>query len=476
MAGAFGVFRTELAALAQQHFGPGLDARHLPGSWSSTANSLEYAAFLAADTLFVVDDFAPGGSSSDVTRYHREADRLLRAAGNHSGRQRMRADGTLRPMKPPRALIVSTGEDVPRGQSLRARLLILDVSKGDIDEGRLTACQHDAAAGLYAGAMAAFVGWLAPQLDDVRRRWPSDLAAIRAEVTANGQHARTPGIVADLLLGWRTFLLFAQNVAAIDERQAKSLADRGRRAIEAAADRQAEHQQANEPAAHFVRLLAAALASGRCHIARLDGCKPTNSAAWGWRQGEPQGQLIGWLDEELILLEPDAAYAAVQRFSGDQGEAIAVGSSTLRKRLHERGYLAKTDPARETLTVRRKIDGTARNVLILRPLSLPAENPTNPTTAPESANAASTSECRVLDSEPDKPDIDPGKPDNGDGRKPDNAVGCCRLASENPTSGNGDGASGCGPLVGNVGFSAGVENDSQGNSESAADGRERFVF
>src|SRR6185503_10786184 len=94
--GPTGVFKSELAALAQQHFGAGLDARHFPGSWSSTGNALEATAFALKDAIMVVDDFAPCGSTSDVQRLHREADRLLRAQGNHSGRQRMRADSSLR--------------------------------------------------------------------------------------------------------------------------------------------------------------------------------------------------------------------------------------------------------------------------------------------------------------------------------------------------------------------------------------------
>src|SRR5262249_44034411 len=120
LSGPTGVGKTELVALAQQHYGASMDARHLPGSWASTGNALEGLAFAAADALLSVDDFAPGGTSADVARMRREADRLLRAQGNRAGRQRMRADGTLRPAKPPRGLILSTGEDVPRGQSLRA--------------------------------------------------------------------------------------------------------------------------------------------------------------------------------------------------------------------------------------------------------------------------------------------------------------------------------------------------------------------
>src|SRR5262249_21269148 len=76
LTGPTGSGKTELAALCQQHWGAGMDARHLPGSWASTGNSLESLAFAAKDALLVVDDFAPGGGTHDVQRYHREADRL----------------------------------------------------------------------------------------------------------------------------------------------------------------------------------------------------------------------------------------------------------------------------------------------------------------------------------------------------------------------------------------------------------------
>src|SRR3712207_6256827 len=108
---------------------------------------------------------SPVGSSYDVQRWHKKADRVLRAKGNASGRQRMRPDTTLRPEKPPRALILSTGEDVPRGQSLRARMLILELGLGELDWRKLTRCQQDAANGFYAQAMSAFVRWLADRYE-----------------------------------------------------------------------------------------------------------------------------------------------------------------------------------------------------------------------------------------------------------------------------------------------------------------------
>lgn len=105
LAGETGAFKSELAALHQQHFGAGMDRRHLPGAWSSTGNALEVLAFVAKDMLLVIDDFAPQGSAADIARYHAAADRVFRAAGNHAGRGRLDSTARLRDPKPPRSLV-----------------------------------------------------------------------------------------------------------------------------------------------------------------------------------------------------------------------------------------------------------------------------------------------------------------------------------------------------------------------------------
>lgn len=262
LAGATGNFKSELAALAQQHYGASMDARHLPGSWSSTGNALEGVAFAAKDALFVVDDFAPSGSVADAQRAHREADRLLRGQGNHAGRRRMRADGTLRPEKPPRGLILSTGEDVPRGQSLRSRLFVIEISPGDVRRDRLTVCQADAAAGRYAQALAGFVRWLAPRYEDLRGRLRQEAAHLRDRARTDEQHARTSGIVADLAIGLNYFLDFATESAAITVAERDDLARRCWAALGQTAATQAEHVGAAEPCGQFLRRRTAGRVAG----------------------------------------------------------------------------------------------------------------------------------------------------------------------------------------------------------------------
>ncbi len=109
LVGPTGAGKTEIAALVQQHHGAEMDSRHLPGSWLSTDNALENLAFLAKDSLLVVDDFSPTAGQHEVQALHRKADRLFRAQGNVAGRGRLRSDGTARPTRPPRGMILSTG-------------------------------------------------------------------------------------------------------------------------------------------------------------------------------------------------------------------------------------------------------------------------------------------------------------------------------------------------------------------------------
>jgi hypothetical protein len=245
---------------------------------------------------------------------HREADRVLRAQGNRAGRQRMRADATLRPSRPPRGLLLSTGEDVPRGQSLRARLFVIELAKGDISAANLTAAQHDAAAGLYAASMAGFLRWLAPRYADVRAGLRQEHAELREWALAggDGQHARTPGIVADLALGVKHFLDFATEAGAVAAAERDALAKRCWAALGEAAAAQAGHVEAAVPCGHFLRLLAGVLASDRGHVAGPNGDAPDGAERWGWRlttagvgdhaRDEWRAQLhrVGWVDAEDV--------------------------------------------------------------------------------------------------------------------------------------------------------------------------------
>jgi hypothetical protein len=191
LAGTSGVFKSALAALCQQHFGAAMDATRLPASFASTANSVAAMAFHAKDALLVVDDFAPTGLQGD-RELHSVAERLFRSAGNQQGRSRLSNGADLCTLQAPRALVLATGEDIPKGQSIRARLLIIEVAPGDVNCADLTECQNAARQGQYAASMGAFLVWTANQHDRVQRQFREQAQEIRKQGRGRAIHARLP--------------------------------------------------------------------------------------------------------------------------------------------------------------------------------------------------------------------------------------------------------------------------------------------
>ncbi len=370
--GLTGTFKTELTALAQAHFGAGFDGRNLPANWSSTANALEKQAFLAKDALLTIDDFSPTGSQSDVARAHRDAERLLRAQGNRAGRERMRTDGSLRPAYYPRGLILSSGEDAPKGHSLRARVFFLEVTKGDVRPAALTVAQQQAGDGSYAAAMSGYVRWLAPRMDGLKTELAKLKRTLRDRATRHATHRRTPDQVAALAAGLHMLLQYALEVGVITSAEQADLWERSWTAIGEAAAKQGGLQETEDPVTRFGELLSAAVASGHAHLADAKtGKVPREPQRWGWRCETPgtnftcdewqsQGERVGWVSDDALFLEPDAAYASVRKLARAQGDNLSMAKRTLYKRMGERELLVSSDKDRSTkrLTVAGEVRAT----------------------------------------------------------------------------------------------------------------------
>ena len=366
--GRTGTFKTALAALCQQHFGLAMDASSLPGNFASTANAIEELAFSAKDAVLVVDDFAPTGGVGDKELYG-IAERLFRAVGNHRGRSRMK--GHLVASRPPRALIMATGEEVPRGKSLRARLLILQVHPGDVEHGVLTESQRAGHQGLFAAAMGAYLVWIAARYDQLQECLRTRAIELRGGVHKQSDpiHARLPTTLAELQSGFEIWLRFAVEVGAITDAERNQLQERSEQALDHVGRLQAPYHRSCDPVLRFMLLLQTALATRAAHAADRKGGAPDSPERWGWRKLKgrawvPQGTRVGWVVGDDLFLEPDASYEVTQNIAGT--ERLPVSSQTLRHRLREHGLLASVDPGRQMLLVRRTLEGMARQVLHLK--------------------------------------------------------------------------------------------------------------
>lgn len=344
--GKTGTYKSAITGVLQAHFGPGFDGRSFPINWSGTANSLEKSAFLAKDIVIVADDFCPTGSQGAVSALHQTADRLLRAQGNLGGRSRMNPDGTLKADYYPRGLIISTGEDIPKGASLRGRMLIVEVKQGAVNLEVLSELQNAAAQAILAQVIAGYTHWLAPKMDTLKLQMSARKDELRTKIGKLG-HSRTPDIVASLMVSWEMFLDFAMESGAIDDTQCAELTDRGWEAVKAAAMAQSSHLRSEDPIETFLEMLQSVISSGRAHL------KPLTPI--GMHLNMTDGDMIGWIDDDSVYLNPGAAFATLKRFARDQGSSLLMTQTTLWKRLKEQGMLASVDETRGRNQVRKTI-------------------------------------------------------------------------------------------------------------------------
>ena len=377
LAGQTGVFKTALAALCQQHFGTAMDDRGLPTNFASTGNALQELAFHAKDALLVVDDFAPTGRHGDG-ELQNKAERLFRATGNQQGRSRMSGNGRVNAPNPPRALVLGTGEEVPQGHSIRARLLILNLRAGEVDRATLSECQRAGSEGRLAASMAAFLRWIAANYEEVQRRLQSRVLEIRSKGCGSAVHARIPSALAELQAGWETFLNFAQEANVINATEKKDLEVRNERALAQLCVLQAAYQSASGPGPRFVAMLQGALACGRAHLADRRGNMPDQPELWGWHRKPigggwiSRGVRIGWVAGSNVFLDPQASYLLAQDLAG--AERFTGSERSLRGNLRECGLLVSVDAGRQMVLVRRTLEGSPRQVLHIRACDLLVAN------------------------------------------------------------------------------------------------------
>ena len=371
LAGRTGVFKTVLAALCQQHFGAALDATNLPGNFGSTGNALAELTFYAKDALFVVDDYAPTGGQRD-RELEDIAESLFRAVGNQQGRRRLSGGGDVRQAMPPRALVLATGEQVPQGHSIRARLLILEVALGDAEATKISECQEAARQGEFSSAMGGYVAWLARRYDQVQDRLQTRVRELRSRGEAHLVHARLPSALSELQAGWEIFLEFALEAGAIDATEKQQLEYRNHAALAQAGVLQAKYQESMDPAMRFLVTLRGALTCGHAHVADKRGGAPPDAGRWGWvtagRTWRGQGTRIGWVAETELYLDSNASYRVFAEATGHS--RMTLSEQALRHRLQERGLLASRDAGRGMVQVRRTLEGKPRLVLHLKSSSL----------------------------------------------------------------------------------------------------------
>lgn len=382
--GVTGAKKSAITAIPLAFFGD-FNARRFPANFSDTDNDIETKAFQVKDGCFVIDDFKPSVNQSEAARIHAKAERLIRNTGNQAGRGRRDSEMQAKAAPYNRSMTFITGEDLPKGQSLLGRLLILELTRADVDTTTLTRLQNAADAGQLAGFMAAYLQWLAPRLDDLKKQFPQTVTHLRNAAIRDGlasSHPRAPEIYANLVAGAELLFDFLTDAGALDSETSSGTLLDIERYLQGAFTEQGAYQHEQDETERFLDLLRASFASGNAHIAcRLNqGPPPSRPHAWGWRSDavdlngdkihKPVGDCIGWYCDKQreVWLEQNAAFAVAQRLAKTQGDTILLSAAGLWRRMNERGAILATETrpnGTKQLTVKRMIGGRAKRVMVL---------------------------------------------------------------------------------------------------------------
>lgn len=366
LTGRSGTFKSELASLFQSHYGHDMDSRHLPGSWSSTGNALEVQAYHAANAVFVIDDFIPVGTAWQVRNYQTTADKIVRAQGNQAGRARLTDTSNLQATYYPRGLIMSTGEDTPEGHSCRARMLISEISPGDIKPADLTNAQKKRP--LYSAAMVDLIQDLAKHPVDLTERTNE----LRAKHIGVG-HTRTPQMIGRLIATGEAVLLWAYKKKYIGKDDYEVATKVMTEAIVLCAEQQQKYLENADPVELFLTGLRQVLAGGFGHVRSFNGGVPLKANILGWSEErthntmptwKSHGPCVGWInwDKDELCLDQNIGYAAIKK---TMGADLSLTKQTLCKRLKDAGLLTRADEARQRNTVRITAEGHARQVVAM---------------------------------------------------------------------------------------------------------------
>lgn len=382
LVGKSGTFKSTFAALFLCHFGK-FSKDILPGSFMSTANSLERLANTLKDLLLVVDDRYPTDNAKEHDAMTGTLLRMVRAVSNKSGRNRCNPDGSLRVSYPPRGLMIFTSELSVPGLSTNARGLELQFGEGQIDTAVLS--HHQAQADKLAYAMRFFIEDVAVNFDATVEWIREQYSEARTLFSEGVEHKQLPEHLAALYIGLQAFLAFAEKVGAIDAAGAEAIRQEAKTILTGLGQHQSGEVRSEDSIELMDSILSELFASRQVYMKGIDGSAPPRAGQLGWSMQDEdcpvapeRATFLGWADAERYLFLPDILYAELVRFMSNQRRRFPLDQKALERRLRDAGRLITGNSQKRNYNrMRVKCEGEIRRVLVIRrhnPIELEPES------------------------------------------------------------------------------------------------------
>ncbi|MBL6983157.1 MAG: toprim domain-containing protein [Anaerolineales bacterium] len=359
--------KSTVAHLALTHFGSGfIDGRqyHAPVDWMSTVTHIEGVLFRVKDAPTIIDDFAPQfQSAADSRRMHKSAHQIVRAVGNRSARGRANRDLSERRTRIPRGMVISTAELPLAGESTVGRLVYVPIARGDVlplvgDAPRqdLDQAQEHARGGLYAQAMAAYVGWLAAHWDRAAKTYLEIIEESHKLARRGDLQNRLPDYYASLDAAQQLAVTAFHELGVLSAHDAARIADQNGQAILKVIQDQAEKIAAESPVRKFFEALDNLLQRRKIYLEPRTGAAvyipPTGADPVGWF--EPGDENVFYLNDESCLIH-------VRSYWSQLGEHFDTTADALRRQIAQVNGLLKERGKEKHLHVSRWVSSAGKN-------------------------------------------------------------------------------------------------------------------
>jgi hypothetical protein len=280
------------------------------------------------------------------------AQRIIRAYSNRTARGRLNPDTSEKGRYEPRGMLLMTGEEIVSLQSTIARLMVIEISEGDINRTKLTELQGKAS--LLPHAMSSYIYWLRGHIEEIKDNFPKQFIKLRDKAFKENTHKKLPEQIAFLQFALDTVISWIVDKDVLSENEAFALSKEGWDIFTELSNKQVERLENEDPIKRFIEILQTLITQGKVRIEDKDLPDPDRF------MGSPQGELIGYYDDLYLYLLPPALWHSLQRYCIAEGSYFPLSKNTFYRILKNR-KLIETRGDQNTIDVR--LRGEIKRVL-----------------------------------------------------------------------------------------------------------------
>lgn len=292
-------------------------------SFKDTSSRMQKSMNLSRDSAIFFDDYHPPVTHSEKKARDEKFSFLVRSSSDGSYKGRMTSEMKVMKAMPQNGIAAVTAEDYPDGHSSTARLFMLNLSKGDINLGKLDYCQKNL--NLYSTFINDFIIWFSSKYEDISNQLHHEFIDMRNKMNTEDIHGRVNEQCIHIKLGMKLFAWYSLDNGLIDLTDVEKISRKLEKFLISYMVEMKHLLSARKASVMYLNTLLELVATGKCRLAKYR-CKD-------------RGLKIGWISEEKIYLVAGVAYAEVQQYWKMQGQLFPKTMTELHRELADEGLI-----------------------------------------------------------------------------------------------------------------------------------------